>query len=113
MRVNPAGDDDGEIAEFHGHVLDRRKQVLKLVGFQIDLVYAESQVAAGKRSLKYNRIGPVSQFLPFFADDFECACGGYDRDECCVFGRLNGRQVERQAGAGDDRVRAGIESPLD
>ena len=93
----------------HGHLFDRRQKPLEGVLLEVDLVGAKAEVSAGQRPLEHDRVGAGVQALPAPADDVQRPGGRDDRDERGVARGLYVRQRQRQAGARDDRVGAGVE----
>ena len=109
VRVDPAGHDHRQVAVGRRHLFDRRQEPLEGVLLEVDLVGAKAEVTAGQRPLEHDRVGAHVLALPAPADDRQRARRRDDRDECGAARRLYGRQRERQAGARDDRVGAGVD----
>ena len=109
MRVDPAGDDHGEVAVAARGLLDLGEQRLEGVLRQVDLVHLEAEVAAGQRSLEDDRVRALPLALPAAADEIERARRGDDRHQRGVARLLDGGQRQRQPRAGDDGVGPGVD----
>ena len=81
MRVDASGHDHGEVAVRLRDLLDRRQEPLEGVLFEVDLVGAEAEVAAGEGSLEDDGVGAVVLPLPAPADELEGAGRRDDGDE--------------------------------
>ena len=109
VRVDPAGDDHGEVPVAARGLLDRGEQRLEGVLRQVDLVHPEAEVAPGQRSLEDDRVRALPLALPAAADEVERPAGRDDRHERGVPRLLDGGQRQRQPRARDDRVGAGVD----
>ena len=110
MRVDASGHDHREVAVGHRHLFDRRQQPLERVLLEVDLVGAKAEVAAGQTVLRARRRrggcccrSQRRQMMSSARADETIGMSAVSR---C---RLYRRQRQRQAGARDDRVGAGVE----